>query len=81
MPSLDLLGPAVVRFALKLPPAAELRFTPELLAAARAAAGAASFRVTVESATGGERELWSRGARRSGEGGGRAGRAPARERR
>jgi arylsulfatase A-like enzyme len=60
VPSLTLLGPAVVRFALRLPPGAELRFTPELLPAARAAAGAASFRVTVESATGGEREIWGR---------------------
>jgi arylsulfatase A-like enzyme len=60
VPGLTLLGPAVVRFALKLPPSAELRFTPELLPAARAAAGAASFRVTVEGTTGGEREVWSR---------------------
>ncbi len=60
VPGLTLLGPSVVRFALKLPPSAELRFTPELLPAARAAAGAASFRVTVESTTGGEREVWSR---------------------
>jgi arylsulfatase A-like enzyme len=50
----------VARFALKLPPSAELRFTPELLPAARAAAGAASFRVTVETVSGGEREAWSR---------------------
>jgi arylsulfatase A-like enzyme len=60
VPSLTLLGPAVVRFALKLPPSAELRFTPELLPAARVAAGKASFRVTVESLSGGEREAWSR---------------------
>ena len=60
VPGLTLLGPAVVRFALKLPPSAELRFTPELLPLARAAAGAASFRVTVESLTGGEQEVWSR---------------------
>jgi hypothetical protein len=50
----------MVRFALRLPPSAELRFTPELLPAARAAAGRASFRVTVESLAGGEREAWSR---------------------
>jgi arylsulfatase len=49
----------MIRFALRLPPGAELRFTPELLAAARAAAGAASFRVTLEDASGGEREIWS----------------------
>ena len=60
VPALTLLGPAVVRFALKLPPSAELRFTPELLPAARAAAGAASFRVTVESIGGAESEAWAR---------------------
>jgi arylsulfatase len=60
VPGLTLLGPAVVRFALKLPPSAELRFTPALLPAARAAAGSASFRVTVERAAGGEREVWAR---------------------
>ena len=60
VPAVVLLGPAMVRFALKLPPAAELRFTPELLPGARAAAGRASFRVTVESPGGGEREAWSR---------------------
>ena len=60
VPALTLLGPAVVRFALKLPPSAELRFTPELLPAARAAAGGASFRVTVESIGGAEGEAWAR---------------------
>jgi arylsulfatase A-like enzyme len=61
VPGLTLVGPAVARFALRLPARAELRFRPELLPAARAAAGAASFRVTVEGvAGGGERELWSR---------------------
>ncbi len=51
---------------MKLPPSAELRFTPELLPAARAAAGAASFRVTIESPGGGEREVWSRVVRARG---------------
>jgi arylsulfatase len=60
VPSLTLVGPAVVRFALRLPASAELRFTPELLPSARAAAGRASFRVLLESQAGGERELWSR---------------------
>ncbi|HYN02230.1 MAG TPA: sulfatase, partial [Vicinamibacteria bacterium] len=60
VPTLTLLGPAVVRFALKLPPSAELRFTPELLPAARAAAGSASFRVTVEGIGGAESEAWAR---------------------
>jgi arylsulfatase len=59
VPSLTLVGPAIVRFALRLPPAAELRFTPELLPPARTAAAAASFRVLVEDASG-EREVWSR---------------------
>ncbi len=60
VPAVTLVGPAVVRFALKLPASAELRFTPELLAGARAAAGAGSFRVTVEGTTGGERAAWER---------------------
>jgi arylsulfatase len=60
VPALTLLGPAVVRFALALPAAAELRFTPELERMARASAGVASFRVLVETAGGGEREVWSR---------------------
>ena len=60
VPSLTVLGPAVVRFALKLPRSAELRFTPELEPAARAAAGAAYFRVLVEGTEGGEREVWHR---------------------
>jgi arylsulfatase A-like enzyme len=61
VPSLSLIGPALVRFAVRVPPRAELRFTPELPLAARASAGAASFRVTFESAErpGAERELWS----------------------
>ena len=59
VPTLTLLGPALVRYALQLPPSAELRFTPELDPQARAAAGAASFRVVCETETGGgERELW-----------------------
>ncbi len=60
VPALTLLGPAVVRFALKLPPSAELRFTPQILPAARAAAGAASFRVSVEAVGSAEREAWAR---------------------
>jgi arylsulfatase A-like enzyme len=49
VPSLSLVGPAAIRFALRLPAAAELRFAPELPLAARVAAGAASFRVILES--------------------------------
>ena len=62
VPSLSLIGPALVRFTVRVPKGAELRFTPELALAARAAAGAASFRVTFESEDqpGVERELWSR---------------------
>ena len=62
VPSLSLIGPALVRFAVRVPAGGELRFTPDLALAARAAAGAASFRVTFESedAPGVERELWSR---------------------
>jgi arylsulfatase A-like enzyme len=61
VPSLSLIGPALVRFTIRVPVGAELRFTPELALAARAAAGAASFRVTFESEDepGVERELWS----------------------
>jgi len=57
---LELVGPAVIRFALKLPPAAELRFTPHLDPSARAAAGSAVFSVLVEGTSGGEHAVWSR---------------------
>ena len=60
VPSLTMVGPAGVRYAVRLPHGAELRFTPELVASARAAAGAAAFRVTLESRPGDERTLWSR---------------------
>jgi arylsulfatase A-like enzyme len=60
-PSISMIGPALLRYAVRVPPGAELRLTPELALAARAAAGAASFRVTYESEDepGAERELWS----------------------
>jgi arylsulfatase A-like enzyme len=62
VPSLTLVGPSVARFAVRLPAGAELRFTPELHRAARAAAGSAAVRVTVENAerSGGEQTVWSR---------------------
>jgi arylsulfatase A-like enzyme len=60
LPTLTLLAPSAVRFAVKLPAGAELRFTPDLHPAARAAASSASFRVTLESAGQPPRELWSR---------------------
>src|SRR5262245_15133480 len=56
----SVVGPAVLRYAIRLPEDAELRFTPELHPSARAAAGAASFRVTLEPAAGEEREIWGR---------------------
>jgi arylsulfatase A-like enzyme len=59
-PSIGLVGPALVRFALRLPEAAQLRFAPELAPSARPAGGRASFRVLVEREGGGEREVWSR---------------------
>ncbi|PYP42232.1 MAG: hypothetical protein DMD43_03680 [Gemmatimonadetes bacterium] len=59
-PSLVEVGPSVVRYAVRLPAGAELRFTPDLHPAARAAAASASFRVTLESRPGEERELWGR---------------------
>jgi arylsulfatase A-like enzyme len=59
VPALVQVGPSVVRYAVRLPPGAELRFTPDLHPAARAAAAQASFRVTVEARPGEERELWS----------------------
>jgi arylsulfatase len=60
LPILTLLAPSAVRFAVKLPAGAELRFTPDLHPGARAAASSASFRVTLESAGQPPRELWSR---------------------
>jgi arylsulfatase A-like enzyme len=60
VPSLVQVGPSVVRYAIRLPAGAELRFQPDLHPAARAAAGAVSMRVTLEAQSGGERDLWSR---------------------
>ena len=59
VPTLVEVGPSVVRYALKLPAGAELRFTPDLHPAARAAGASASLRVTVEDEPGQEREVWS----------------------
>ncbi len=61
-PSLSLVGPSLVRYGVRLPPGAELRFTPDLHPAARAAAGAAAFRVTLEGpdSEGHPQELWKR---------------------
>ena len=60
LPSLVQVGPSVVRYAVRLPPGAELRFTADLHPSARAAAASASFRVTIEARPGEERELWAR---------------------
>ncbi len=60
IPRLDAVGPSVVRFAFRVPEAAELRFTPRLDPAARAAAASVSFRVSVEAEGQAERELWGR---------------------
>jgi arylsulfatase A-like enzyme len=61
-PELSVVGPAALRYALRLPASAELRFTPDLHPQARAAAASAGFRVTIEDASrpGVERELWTR---------------------
>jgi arylsulfatase A-like enzyme len=59
VPAIVEVGPSVVRYALRLPASAEIRFTPELQAGARAAGASASFRVTEEARAGEEKELWS----------------------
>jgi arylsulfatase A-like enzyme len=60
VPTLSLVGPSLVRFAIRVPAAAELRFTPELHPASRRSAGAASFRVTWQAPGEAEKTLWSR---------------------
>jgi arylsulfatase A-like enzyme len=60
VPSIVQVGPSVIRYAVRLPAGAELRFTPDLHPAARAAASQASLRVTIESEAGEEREVWGR---------------------
>jgi arylsulfatase len=58
VPTVVQVGPSVLRYALALPPAAELRFTPRLHAAARASAASALVKVTLQAEGGEERELW-----------------------
>jgi len=60
VPSIVQAGSSVIRYALRLPAGAELRFTPELHPLARAAASPGWFRVTLETQPGNERPLWSR---------------------
>lgn len=59
IPQLTQLGPSSVRHVVRLPAGAELRFAPELHAAARARGGSARLSVSVESLHGRRRELWS----------------------
>jgi arylsulfatase A-like enzyme len=56
LPTLEQAGPSALRFAVRLPEAAELRFTP---AALGDAGGHARMRVSFEPADGPERDLWS----------------------
>jgi arylsulfatase A-like enzyme len=56
VPALVQGGPGVLRYVLRLPGRAELRFTPRLHPAS--ARQPASLRVTLETAPGSERELW-----------------------
>jgi arylsulfatase len=60
VPALVQMAPSVARYALRLPAGAELRFTPRLHSAARAAGASAAVRVTLEARAGEEKELWSR---------------------
>ena len=59
VPTLVEVGPGVVRYAIRVPSSAELRFRPALHPGARAAGASASFRVTEEAKPGEEQELWS----------------------
>jgi arylsulfatase len=59
VPGFSQVGESTVRYAIRLPQSAELRFTPELDASARSAQASASFRVTLEAEGAAERELWS----------------------
>jgi arylsulfatase A-like enzyme len=56
LPTLEQAGPSALRFAVRLPEAAELRFTPIALGDA---GGAARMRVSLEPAGGAERDAWS----------------------
>jgi arylsulfatase A-like enzyme len=62
VPQLTQVGDSTVRYTLRLPPRAELRFTPDLQRSARAAGGSATFKVTLDESRdgGGAREVWSR---------------------
>lgn len=60
VPRIVQTGPSVVRFAIRVPERAELRFTPELHPLARAAAASVILKVTLETRPGQEREVWTR---------------------
>ena len=60
VPAIEQIAPAALRYALRLPAGAELRFTPALHRTAVGSDGSVSMRVTIEGVGGGERELWSR---------------------
>ena len=60
VPALTLIGPSVVRYALRVPKGAAFRFIPQVHPQAQAAGESASFRVTVESVSGNERVAWSK---------------------
>jgi arylsulfatase A-like enzyme len=57
--AVTLAAPGALRFALRAPEAAELRFTPMLHPAARAGGGRASLEVLLEDEARGARTLWS----------------------
>ena len=52
------VGPSILSYSLRLPPDAQLRFTPALHPLARDAGGWADLRVSLEDDSGAERELW-----------------------
>jgi arylsulfatase A-like enzyme len=60
VPAVEQMAPSALRFAMRLPAGAELRFTPGLHRTAVGSDGAVSMRVTIEGTEGGEREIWSR---------------------
>ena len=59
VPALHQVGTSVLRYAIRLPARAQLRFTPALHPAAAASAASVLFKVTLERPGGRERELWS----------------------
>jgi arylsulfatase A-like enzyme len=60
VPTLVQVGPSVVRYAIRVPEDAELRFTPSAHPVARTSAASVAFRVTLELESQPEREIWAR---------------------